>query len=204
MIEQLQRKLDSYIGARNSIQSEIERKQSIQSSLKKRKRNIEEAQIIIQKVAKDTQEELSENISKIVTLALNSIFDARYEFGISYDPKRGKTEARLFFKKGENEVSPMDDSGGGVVDVASFALRIGLWYLSRPRPSNTMILDEPFKFLSRDLQNRATEMLKLLSNKLGIQFIIVSHDLAIIEGADKTFEVIIKKGVSEVKEKTID
>jgi DNA repair exonuclease SbcCD ATPase subunit len=189
------------MGKKEQIEKELSKNEKEKLSLVRRQRNIQEAQIVIQTVAKQTQEELSNQISSIVTLALNSIFYVTYEFGIDYDPKRGKTEANLYFKKNGNKVDPIDDSGGGVVDVAAFALRIALWYLSRPRPSNTIILDEPLKFLDRKLQPKASLLLKTLSEKLGIQFIIVSHDEGIISAADKIFEVTNKDGISEVKEK---
>jgi DNA repair exonuclease SbcCD ATPase subunit len=91
-------------------------------------------------------------------------------------------------KDGE-EIDPMTASGGGVVHVASFALRIAMWSLQRPRPRETILLDEPFHFLSRDLQPKASELLKVISKRLGIQFVIVTHDDSLTEAADKVFEV---------------
>jgi len=67
------------------------------------------------------------------------------------------------------------------------------------RISNTIVLDEPFRFLSRELQGRAGEMLKLLSQKLGIQFIFVTHVQDLVEAADRVFEVRKKKQISKVE-----
>jgi DNA repair exonuclease SbcCD ATPase subunit len=50
-------------------------------------------------------------------------------------------------------------------------------------------LDEPFKNLSKDLQSKAGEILKLLSQKLGIQIIMITHEQELMEIADKTFEI---------------
>jgi ABC-type lipoprotein export system ATPase subunit len=55
-----------------------------------------------------------------------------------------------------------------------------------------IILDEPFRHLSADLQPKASEMMKMLSDKLGIQFIMVSHEEGIIDCADNI--ITIKKG----------
>ena len=66
---------------------------------------------------------------------------------------------------------------------------------------NVIVLDEPFRFLSRDLQERAGEILKTLSERMQLQIIMVSHIGEIIDVADKVFEV--KKneeGISKVKE----
>lgn len=159
-------------------------------------KNSEDAKIIIQTVAQLTQEELEYEISEIVSIALSSVFDDPYEFNISFVQKRGKTEAEIKFLKNGNEYDILTATGGGVVDIASFALRIALWNLNRT--SNTIILDEPFKHLSNNLQSRASKMIKELSSKLNIQFIMVTHNTDLIECSDKVFNVKQIKGVSQV------
>lgn len=159
---------------------------------------LEAAQAFIQQVAKDTQEQLRFMISDIVNLALDTCFPGEYEFNVNFEIKRGKTEASLSFIKNGIEVDPMEASGGGVVDLASFALRIAAWSLGRS--NNTIILDEPFRFLSKDLHPRAGEILKKLSEHLKLQIILITHNQEIITYAHKVFEVSqnSKTGVSKV------
>jgi DNA repair exonuclease SbcCD ATPase subunit len=95
---------------------------------------------------------------------------------------------------------PMDCAGGGPIDVASFALRLMYWTLNKTRP--IFVLDEPFKFVSVDLQPKCSEMLKMMPDKLGIQIVMISHLPEIIAAADKIFVVEQKAGVSTVREKT--
>jgi DNA repair exonuclease SbcCD ATPase subunit len=65
-----------------------------------------------------------------------------------------------------------------------------------------IILDEPFKFISRDLQERAGEILKTLSKKMNLQILMVTHIPEFIEVADKVFEVKKNdKGISRVIER---
>lgn len=158
----------------------------------------EEALVFVQEVAQRTQEQLTIHIEDVVNTALDTCFPGEYQFQLRFEIKRNKTEARLVFLKNGYEIEPMDASGGGVVDVASFALRIAAWSLGKTR--NTICLDEPMKFLSRDLQPRAGEILSEISKKLGIQFIMVSHVADIIQSADRVFEIgLNNKGVSQVK-----
>lgn len=89
---------------------------------------------------------------------------------------------------------------GGVVDVAAFALRVAVWSLKRPHPRNTIILDEPMRFLSADLQGRASTLLQEISKKLNIQFFIISHEENLFEAADRVFRLSKKEGVSCLKE----
>ena len=169
---------------------------------KERQKGLEKAQVFLQKVAQDTQGQLRYYVKDIVQLALDTCFPGEYEFDLVYEIKRGKTEAKLLFLSGEEEIDPLDASGGGVVDIAAFALRIAQWTLGSTR--NTIILDEPFKHLSDDLQPLGAEVLKQLSDKLKIQFIIVTHRKEITGVADKIFEVSRRTEgeykISEVKE----
>ena len=153
---------------------------------KERQKGLEKAQVFLQKVAQDTQGQLRYYVKDIVQLALDTCFPGEYEFDLVYEIKRGKTEAKLLFLSGEEEIDPLDASGGGVVDIAAFALRIAQWTLGSTR--NTIILDEPFKHLSDDLQPLGAEVLKQLSDKLKIQFILKNQEmvmLQIINGKDE-------------------
>ena len=135
----------------------------------------EEAQRIIQTIAATIQEEAHSKIAGVVSRCLESIFDEPYEFKITFERKRGKTEARLSFIRDDMEIDPLSASGGGVVDVAAFALRLACLVLSVPRKRRTLILDEPFKFLSKDYRGNTKQMLEILSVEMEVQFIMVTH-----------------------------
>lgn len=177
-------------------------KQTAEKSLQKweyRSKAIDIAQALIQQVARDTQEKLRYHIEDIVQLALDSCFPDQYEFQVLFEIKRGRTEASLSLLKDGNPMNPMDANGGGIVDITAFALRLAAWSLSQT--DNVIIMDEPFRFLSRDLHPRAGEILKELSQTLGLQIIMVTHSEELIQQSDKVFTNRIgKDGVSRVTE----
>lgn len=154
----------------------------------------EQAQVIIQTVAKRTQDEIRFHISDLVSLALGAIFDDPYTLDLEFVIKRGKTEAEINFQRDGQRVPPLYGSGGGPVDVAAFALRVALWSLGNPKTRNIILLDEPFRFLSRDLQPKASLLLKQLSERLDLQFTMISHSPDLIEGADRVFEFRTERG----------
>lgn len=157
----------------------------------------EEAQAIAQRVAKETQEQLKFHIEDIVQMALDTCFPGKYKFVVEFELKRGKTEATLLFMSDGQSIDPMEASGGGAVDVASFGLRIAAWSLSKTSP--VIVLDEPFRFLSKDLQPLAGEVLKELSKTLGLQIILVTHATDLIQVADRVFQITqTKKGRASV------
>lgn len=164
---------------------------------------IEESQVFLQTVAQNTQEKLKFDIEAIVNLALESVFPDEYLFQMNFEVSRGKTEAELVFqdKRTGQTIDPMEASGGGVVDLTCFALRIAAFALESGT-DNLIILDEPFKFVSKDLVSRAGEILKILSNKMNLQILMVTHIPEFIEVADKVFEVKKNdKGISRVIER---
>lgn len=136
---------------------------------------IREALALAQAVAKRIQEEAHRRVSDIVTRSLAAIFDEPYEFRILFEEKRGRTEARLVFYREGVEFDPMDAAGGGVVDVAAFALRLSCILLSQPPLQRIMVLDEPFRFVSAEYRPRVAALLMSLAKELGCQFIIVTH-----------------------------
>lgn len=158
----------------------------------------EQAREIIKEVGLKTQSQLQVYISDIATLALNAVFDDPYELKVEFVQRRNKTECDIYFVRDGNRIDPLGASGGGAVDIASFALRIASWSMTTPHTRNTIVLDEPLRFLSAGLQERASTMLKEISEKLGIQFILISHNETLASFADKTFEVKLKKGISQI------
>lgn len=158
-----------------------------------------QAQVIIQIVAQQTQKQLEWHISEIVSLALSSVFDTPYTFKIEFVVRRGKTECDFFFERNGKQINPIEEASGGAVDVASFALRIALWSLSKTR--NVLILDEPFKNVNdktRRTHRRITKMVKMLSRKLKLQFIIFTMLPELMKNVDRHYEFKIEKGITKL------
>ena len=199
-ITQLRNKLEQQKGAKAQIETSLT---NLQEQLKEKKRSLirhEQAREIVREVGLKTQQQLQINISDIVSMAMEAVFIDPYKLQVEFVQRRNKTECDLYFVRDGNRVDPLTASGVGAVDVASFALRIASWSMMQPRTRNTIILDEPFRFLSENYQEQAALMLQEISQKLKIQMIIVTHNETLASYADKIFKVSIKKGVSKVIE----
>lgn len=200
-ISRIKEMFHSCKGIKSQLQKDINDCCAKKERLENKMKLLEQAQIFLQKVAQETQEHLKFQVEDIVNLALETCFPGEYSFQILFNIARGKTDAELVFldQKTGRQVDPMNASGGGVVDLTTFALRIACYALEQGT-DNVIVLDEPFRFLSRDLQQRAGEILRTLADKMNIQIIMVSHIGEIIDVADKVFTV--KKneaGISTVK-----
>ena len=134
-----------------------------------------EALVFLQVLVAQVQQGVHNQIATLVSRCLSAVFDDPYEFRIYFEMKRGRTEARLVFERDGLEVDPLTASGGGVVDVASFALRLACLTLSNLPLRRALIFDEPFKFVSPEFRGNLRNLIKSLSEELGVQFIIVTH-----------------------------
>lgn len=160
----------------------------------------EQARIILQTVATQTQDKLRFHIEDLCNKALAAVFDDPYTVKLIFEVKRGRTEAVVLLCKDGKEIDPLNATGGGVVDILAFALRVSLWRLQRPRTTPVLYLDEPFHFLSRELQPRASALLREMAQTLQMQIILVSHSPDLIEAADRVFGTTNRNGKSIVKE----
>jgi DNA repair exonuclease SbcCD ATPase subunit len=190
--------LEQKQGQKNQIKSTLQTLTERVEELTAQRENIDTAKQIIQTVSQITQKELEYHVSELATLALTAIFPDPYTLTLSFDIKRNRSEARLLLTRGGQMLDPMYETGGGVVDVCAFALRVSLWSLMRNKTRGVIIMDEPFKNLSKGLQERASLLLQTVSKKLNLQFIIVTHEAELIKCADRVFEVSQKDGISTV------
>lgn len=184
---------------------QLEKAQKSKEFLVQRLENAKKAQALIQLVLKEIQEGLQYNISHLVTLAEAAVFDDPYNFVVRFEPRRGRTDCDLMFEKNGQEMNPIKSSGGGAIDVAALALTCSFLVLAGK--DKVMILDEPFHNINdptRELHQKAAEMLKGISEKLGIQMIIVTGLNEITNVADRIFDISMdKSGISHVKQRNI-
>lgn len=137
----------------------------------------EQAQEIVQTISQQVQQKAHKQIGSVVSRCLEAIFDDPYKFKIHFERKRGRTEARLVFIRDREEIVPLSGAGGGVIDVAAFALRIASILLTRPPSRRIVILDEPFKHLkpASYYGSRIVQLIKSLAKDFKIQFIMVQN-----------------------------
>jgi len=181
-------KYNRLVGQKKLLIQQLKEKKERRTVLVEDKEVYEKARWVITEASRINQQFFKDKVESLVTMAIQSVFDRPFEFKLIMERKRNKLECRPVIMEGENEYSPKDEMGGGLVDIISFAFRVVLWSVEKPRSRSIFILDEPFKFTGA-LVGRAGEMVKELSKTLGIQIIIVTHDEALKEIADVAYTV---------------
>ena len=198
--KEIRNKIEQCKGQKQQVLNTITHTKTTIIQAKEDIKNHEKAHEIIKEVGLRTQEQLQFQISDITSLALDAVFpDDPYELKVDFIQRRNKTECDLFFIRDGKEIDPMTASGGGAVDVAAFALRVASWSMKNPKTRPVIVLDEPMRFLSSDRQEQAALMIQKISQKLGIQFIIVTHEEALTQYADQIIKVNKKGKFSKIK-----
>jgi hypothetical protein len=132
------------------------------------------ARVIVQEISKAVQQKVHQKIADIVDKCLSAVFEDSYEFKINFETKRGKTEANLVFVRDGIELDdPLNQVGGGVIDVASLALRLACILLFKPKRRKLLILDEPLKNVrGKEHRRRVRDLLQSLADELEVQIIL--------------------------------
>lgn len=190
------------VGKKEQIELDVSHLNDKLKVNRKHVKNLERAHEIVRIVGEETQTQLKYHISDITSLALSSVFENPYNLVLNFEKRRGKVECDLLFERNGEMIKPKRAAGYGSMDIASLALRIACWNIQTPTRRAVIILDEPFRHLSKKYHETASQMIKELSDKLGIQFIITTHIEALAAYADKSFRTKIRNGVTTVTEHT--
>lgn len=170
------KRIDKLVSARDHASAKLKEERETLETAVSHCNAVLEAQGVAQQVAVAVQQNAHNKIASVVSRCLEVVFDDPYKFKILFERKRGKTQARLVFVRDKAERDPMDGAGGGVVDVAAFALRLACLMLAKPTVRRLLVADEPFKHLSEEYVPRVRDMIETLSQEMGVQFIIVTHN----------------------------
>lgn len=174
------KRLNSLKAASDLAIHQVKEEEVALENARQREVDVLQAQGIVQQIAEQVQEKAHRQIASVVTRCLKTVFgEDTYDFKIVFEKKRGKTEARLTFIREGQEIDPTEAAGGGVVDVTSFALRLSVLLLTQPPLRRLLVLDEPMKMVSAEYIPAVRGLLLALSQELGIQMIIVTHNKAL-------------------------
>lgn len=188
----VEKKFERLVGESDRILKDMERFRWRLYDLKKQKRNLIWAKKLLLLAIERRQKRFQKTIEDIVTETIQKTFtDRKFVFHLIFEEKRGKMECRPVITENKKEQNPEDDLGGSMLDIISLAFRIVLWRLEKPKRRNTIIFDEPFKWLGKGEElELAGRMLYELSHGLKVQIILITHEPTLMKFADKSFEVI--------------
>jgi DNA repair exonuclease SbcCD ATPase subunit len=201
----IQNRLDKLKSTRDFHIQSLEESIKTKELLERKHLNLKKLREVINLVVKNTQDEFTLHISSLVSLALKSVSKDFPNLKIEFVERRNQIEADILFEDNGHIISNlMDSSGGGALDIASLALVVAIRAIKSQTEDirATFLMDQPLDNLSPDYHANASDLLRMLHEEHGIQFIIISHQEDLNVAADKTFRCEKKNGVSKIKEIT--
>jgi len=174
-------------GEYNTLLSQQEKSEVLIEELKNDELLYAQAVELLSLVQVVTRDRVKESFETIVTHALNFILNSdKYSFHLIFG-RRGNLQELNFAVQTPDNPEPhslLDTSGGGVINVVAFALRVVLMEISNPKINGFMLLDESFANLSAEYQPRASEFLKEINEKFSRQVVMITHSKEFIENSD--------------------
>ncbi len=164
--------------------------------------NYEEAHVTLTEMEKSWRRQFEEKFSALVSHGLTAVFGEETRIHIETSTKRGATSMALKIEQGGVELGDIIDStGGSIVSVLSVLLRVMLTVSVRPNLRRLIVLDEPLHG-AVDPSHIPTfgTLLRELSDRLDLQFIVVAHETDLEEYADVVYEVVKADSIAHVRQ----
>jgi DNA repair exonuclease SbcCD ATPase subunit len=176
-------------GQRDKVRSTYRSAKKAAIGYRKDARAARKALVVIQQAAFLTQDKVKLQVEKLVTFALRDVFgNDGYDFKVVISTTKKAITADFYFVDNEgNEIEPLEGCSYGCTDVACFALRVVEMSMNSTLP--VLWLDEPFRNVSALYRPRLVAMMKRVSQELGVQIVMTTHMVELIQGADKHFVI---------------
>ena len=158
--------------------------------------------ILLQKTSEYAREQVKARMEELVTTALNVVFGKPYRFWMVLGVAAGKPVAEYWVEVDgvHVQLKPPDyGKGGGVIDVITTALRLGIFELEQEQ--GPLLFDEVGKHLSRDFAPHMAYFLHEYAAQFGRQIILNTHNKDLAAAGDVAVRVYQESGRSYVTSK---
>ncbi len=199
MLSEMKQTLDNHLVCASAAREKNTKYKADLELLKVKQAELDECNDIMNTVNLLGYDYIQAVFERLTTQALQAVFGTDYTFKMVQEITRGKASIKFNVVKAGVPYELDEELGGGVSDVVAFALRIVVHHLSPKETGTVFLLDEIGKFVSKEYQDSLGAMIQVMGETLGLQFILISHEEALIAVADRAFEVTQTDKVSHVR-----
>ena len=207
-LKQLERLYWQFVNENQTLHRLISEANERQGSAVELSAALTEAQQILQNLEGSWRREFETRLAALVSHGLTAVFGEPLALKVENRIVRGVLSTELSLIRGTGtdaiETPVLGASGGSVVNVLSLLLRVLLVISARPPLRRILLLDEPFAFADEyEMPGALSSLIRELAERLDLQFIIVSHEPALVDAADMAYEVTRGSGEGSAKIKAI-
>lgn len=139
-------------------------------------------------------------VGRLVSQGLTGVFGEELEMVVEMGVSGDLPVARFAVRDSRGlETDVMEARGGGVVNVASFLLRVLLLLSARPPLARLLLLDESFNNVSDEYLPAVTALLRRICEEGSFQILLVTHRPALTDAADVAYQFSLVDGVTQVR-----
>ena len=149
----------------------------------------DQVRVFFNLLAEAQRKEMEQKVEGLVDYGVQMVFGPHYRFKVVSEFKGKSVRTEFFILNDGLQLPILDATGGGVGDVVAFLLRVVMLCLVRPVQRRVLVLDEPFKFVSAAHFQTLGELLRELTAQLGIQLVMVTHKVELVEPATTIIRV---------------
>lgn len=142
--------------------------------------NLDKAAIGLKELTQNQRTSASKELSELGTLALQYSLGPNHKMEIEMGGTVKNPKAEVWLIKNDkvnNKEDPMEDNGGGIIDIMGTSMRLVILdNFDDPVIDGPIILDEPFKMVSKEYIPLLSEFISNASGDFGRQIIAVTHN----------------------------
>lgn len=134
---------------------------------------------VLRKMSTYQRETARSRLEELGTMALQYSLGPDYEMRIEITESRKKPQAEVYVLHLPTllKTDPMEENGGGVIDILSVAMRFVIIQSHvDPVIEGPIILDEPFKMVSEEYIPMLVEFVQKIASDFGRQVILITHN----------------------------
>lgn len=190
-IEDLQSFYDKKTGELEQIKKDKETIEKEQEELLKRQEILLIEKKLIDKSCTQARLDGKQALEDLVNFCMESIFEDETKINLNLGSRDGIPTIDIeikIIKDGEDITILPELDGGGINDIISTAIFIGLGILNIEENKSIYVLDEPSKYISKGIYSeKFAEYFRELLHQLNKQVIISTHDENLAEIGDSLF-----------------
>lgn len=176
-------------GQRTLLQGQVADVEARRSAAESLQETLSQASTVLQELEQAWRRSFESRLASVVSDGLTAVFGEDIKLRVESKTFRDATSMSLTLIQDGIEIEdPAEGTGGSVVTVLDVLLKI-LLLVSAPHLRRFIVLDEAFRMIEARHIPALGQLLRELSQRLGLQIILVSHEAEMLDVADVVYEV---------------
>ena len=188
------------LGEQRQLRRQQEEAETSAVAQKEQAARLEQVVALLAALQETWRSQFQDAVGRLVSQGLTGVFGEQLDMVVEMGVSGDLPVARFAVRDSRGlETDVMEARGGGVVNVASFLLRVLLLLSARPPLARLLVLDESFSNVSEEYLGNVTALLRRICEEGGFEIILVTHRPALADAADVAYEFKLVDGVTQVK-----